>query len=123
MSDSVVEPATVDDIRKFAGEDEYPTMKAWAGKVDGETVALGGLARDAEGRWIAFFDITDEARPHKKLIVKTGKMIMEQARQMKLRFVYAMPDCNEPLAIKWLGRLGFKKDIRSGVLMRWENGG
>lgn len=123
MKDSSVEPATAEEISQFAGTEEYPSMKAWVGKVDGKSVALGGLARDADGRWIAFFDITDEARPHKKLIVRTGRMIMAQAREMKLRFVYAMPDCNEPLAIKWLERLGFKKDRRSGVLMRWENGG
>lgn len=102
---------------------EYPSMKAWAGKVDGKPVALGGLARDAEGRWIAFFDITDEARAYKRAIVRTGRLVMQEARKMNLRFVYAMPDCEEPLALKWLGRLGFEPDPRSGgVLMRWKNG-
>ncbi len=122
MKTSTVDPATLEDIQLFAKDAPYPSMKAWTGKVEGKPVALGGLARGRDGRWMIFFDITDEARPYKMMIVKTARMIMSEARKMNLKFVYAMPDCNEPLAMKWLGRLGFEPDTRSGIYMRWKNG-
>jgi hypothetical protein len=115
-----VEPATEDDIRLFA-RDNLPTLRAWAGKVDGETVALFGLARE-DGRWWVFFNITDEARPYKVTIAKAAKMLMAEARKMGLAYVYAVPDENEPMAVRWMLSLGFKPDQRSGSLMRWTNG-
>lgn len=121
MSTSV-EPATQEDIALFAYDRDTPTMKAWVGKEDGETIALFGLARESDGRWFAFFDITDRARSHKKQIVRTARMVMQEARNMGLRYVYAVPDDNEPLARKWMQRLGFEPDPRSGTLMRWKNG-
>lgn len=100
----------------------WPTMRAWVGKVEGEPIALFGLARGADARWYAFFDITDKARPHKKAIVRTGKMLMDEARKMGLRYVYAFPDPREPLAERWLQSLGFEFDPRSDARMRWTNG-
>lgn len=117
-----IEPATPEDIKLFARDEGHPTLRAWVGKEDGETIALGGLAREADGRWYAFFDITDKARPHKKQIVRTAKMVMDEARIMGLRYVYAQPDENEPMAIRWMKSLGFDHDPRSGTLMRWTNG-
>lgn len=101
----------------------WPTMRAWVANVEGEAVALFGLARGADARWYAFFDITDKARPHKKTIVRTGKMLMEETRKMGLRYVYAKPDPEEKLAARWLRSLGFEVDPRSGALMRWKNDG
>jgi hypothetical protein len=118
---AIIEPATPEDIGKFSMGQGWPTMRAWVGKVEGEPVGLFGLARGPDGRWYAFFDITDAARPHKKTIVRTGKMLMDEARKMGLRYVYAEPDQDEALAVRWLRSLGFEIDPRSGVLMRWEN--
>lgn len=115
-----VEPATVDDIRFFARDQQFPTMRAWAAREDGEPIALFGLSRGPDARWYAFLDITDAARPHKKTIVRTGKVLMDEARKMGLRYVYAQCDENEPLAARWLRSLGFEADPRSGVLMRWK---
>lgn len=123
MRTSSVEPATQEDIHAFAQDASAPTMKAWVGKVDGKPVALFGLARNMDGRWWAFFDITDEARPYKVTIVKTARTVMDEARKMGLRFVYAFPDPKEPMAVRWMERLGFERDPRSGLLMRWQNNG
>jgi hypothetical protein len=122
MSVNSIEKATKEDVEFFSNDAPKPTMKAFVAKKDGKPIALFGLARELDGRWYAFFDITDEARPYKVTIAKTARKIMDEARKMGLRFVYAVPDEEEPMARKWLERLGFKTDKRSGVLMRWENG-
>lgn len=116
-----IEPATEDDIGKFSMGQGWPTLRAWVGKVEDEPIALFGLARGADARWYAFFDITDAARPFKKAIVRTGKMLMDEARKMGLPYVYAQADENEPLSVRWLRSLGFEIDPRSGILMRWKN--
>jgi len=118
-----VEPATPDDISKFSMGQGWPTMRAWVSKEEDEPIALFGLARGADARWYAFFDITDKARAHKKTIVRTGKMLMDEARKMGLQYVYAQADENEPLAVRWMKSLGFKLDPRSQILMRWKNDG
>lgn len=113
-------PASPEDIAHFArGDGSWPTMRAWVAKEDGEPIALFGFSRNTDGRWAAFFDITDKARWHKKLIVKSGRMLMDEARKMGLRYVYARPDPEELLAERWLQSLGFE---RVGTLMRWTNG-
>lgn len=98
-------------------------MRAWVSKEEDEPIALFGLARGADARWYAFFDITDKARAHKKTIVRTGKMLMDEARKMGLQYVYAAPDPQEKLATRWLRSLGFEVDQRSCALMRWKNDG
>ena len=120
-ADPSIEPATVEDIGKFSMGQGWPTLRAWVGKEGDEPIALFGFARGSDARWYAFFDITDKARPYKKTIVRTGKMLMDEARKMGLRYVYAEPDQDEALAVRWLRSLGFEIDPRSGVLMRWEN--
>lgn len=115
-----IEPATPEDIALFARDGQYPTMRVWAGKEDGKTAALFGLARDPDGRWYAFFNITDTARPYKIAIGLMGRVVMREAKKMGLRYVYAVPDENEPTALEWLTALGFEH--RAPKLMRWTNG-
>lgn len=116
-------PATDDDLDFFSRGQEWPTVRAWVAKLDGVPVALFGLARAVDARWYAFFDITDAARPYKMTIVKTARMVMDEAQRMGLRYVYAVPDDREPLAMRWMQTLGFRPDPRSHILMRWENKG
>jgi hypothetical protein len=116
-----IERATPDDISKFSMGQGWPTMRVWVGKVEDEPIALFGLARGADARWYAFFDITDKARAYKKTIVRTGKMLMEEARKMGLFYVYAQVDENEPMAVRWMQSMGFELDPRSQTFMRWKN--
>jgi hypothetical protein len=121
-SEPIVRPATREDIDVFFGPRAKPTMKAWVGVLEGKPIGIGGLAL-VEGRWIAFCDLTPEARRYKRAIVKTAKMIMEEAGRCGIRFVYAEADRNEPMAIRWLVSLAFQLDRRSGNLCRWRSGG
>ena len=97
-----------------------PSSKAWVGEVDGKIVGVGGLYFH-KSRWFGFLDITDEARHHKLTLARTGRMVMDEARKMGIRFVYSEVDTDEPNAMRWHELLGFKLDQRSQHLMKWTN--
>lgn len=111
------------DILRFFGERNpehlamMPTMKAWLGEKDGEILGIGGLALKG-WRWIAFCDLTDEARRYKVSIVKLGKRIMQWADERNIVFVYLTVDPEEPGAQAWATSLGFAPDPRSTTLWR-----
>jgi hypothetical protein len=113
-----VRVATREDIDAFSDLKNKPTVKAWVGEVDGQIVAIGGLAL-INGRWHGFCDLREPARKHKFTIARTAKRIMDEAREMGVRFVYADMDTNEPTALRWLTSLGFEPDPRTLIYYRW----
>lgn len=115
----IVRPATREDIDAFSSMTEKPTVKAWCGELDGKIIALGGLAF-FRGRWFAFLDLTDEARPYKMTIMRMAIRVMAEAKTMGIRFVYADADTREPKSVEWLSRIGFHIDPRTNRLYRWQ---
>lgn len=111
-----VRPATAEDIRAFHPK-MGPTARAWAGVMDGEVVALGGVVRGGDGRWYAFFDLKDKARRAKKTIVKSTRDFFES---LNVKYVYAMIDEREKNARAWTERIGFRQDPHSKQFVRWE---
>ncbi len=118
MSKATVRRATREDIDTFSDLKNKPTIRAYVGEVDGEIVGIGGLAF-SHGRWFAFCDLTDKARKYKMTIARMGKRIVDDAREMGLRFVYAEADPKETTAVRWLKSLGFELDPRTTYLYRW----
>jgi hypothetical protein len=116
----IIRPATRADVEAFATVRNWPSMVAVAGEIDGRVVLLGGLGY-SRGRWFAFCDIADEARPHKIAIGRAAKRIFAKAKEQGIRFIYAEADPDEPGAVRWLTSLGFRPDPRSGYLYRWES--
>lgn len=103
-----------------------PTARAWVAEVNGEIVALGGLAL-VQGRWIGFFDISPEARNmiDRNICVQVAwlrafQFGLNQAREMGIKYVYACADLEEhPRAREFLLRFGFEPDPRSNQFYRW----
>jgi len=114
----VVRRATPTELAALVPGDDRPTVKAWVGAVDGRIVGFGGLAFK-QGRWIAFCELSEDARRHKRAIVRAGRNVIAEARRDGHRFVYAEADGNEPTARRWLESLGFQPDNRTG-LYRWQ---
>jgi hypothetical protein len=117
-SEGVVRRATPAELEVLAPADGRPTIKAWVGEVDSRIVGFGGLAFK-QGRWIAFCELSKEARRHKRAIVRAGRRVMGEARRAGHPFVYAQADRNEPTARRWLESLGFQPDKKTG-LYRWQ---
>lgn len=114
----VIRPATRDDIDRFRGEYELgPSVKALVGDLNGELIALGGLAY-CGGKVVAFLDLKPEARKFKKSMHQAALMVMEMAKAGGHRFVYANAEPGEPTAERWLTRLGFVPVDGSGKF-RW----
>jgi hypothetical protein len=126
MHNVTIREANREDINAFSGEMKAPTLRGWVGEIDGEMVALGGLAfRD--GRWIAFMDVTSEGRQLlqesmqvRKALIRTARMVMDEARKQGVRFVYAGAEMKYPLADKMLERIGFKPDSRAEQFYVWK---
>ena len=117
-SDVVLRRATTADIAARPSKSETPTMKAWVGEIDGRIVGFGGFAR-INSRWMAFCELSDEARKHKRAIVRAGRQVIDEARRGGHTFIYAKADEDEPMAKRWLASLGFQPDTKTG-LFRWQ---
>ena len=103
----IVRPATRADLDAFyAGRGARPTVTALVGELDGEVIAIGGIA-ETDGKSIAFFDMTDRARRYPIRIVKVARQILAQA-VAKGAIVHAQRDLNEPGAERFLEHLGFR---------------
>ena len=118
MPKMTVRPANRWDIEAFSDLANKPTVKALVGEIDGEIVAIGGLAF-VKGRWFGFCDLRQKARPHKITIARAARRILVDARGIGARFVYAEADPREPGAQRWLTSLGFTLDPRTQYLYRW----
>jgi hypothetical protein len=126
MIQVAVREATHEDIVTFARDMKAPTLRGWVGEIDGKAVALGGLA-NMGGRWIAFLDVTEEGRDllkaHmsvRKALIRTARMVMDEARKQGIRFCYSEAEMRFPLADKMLERIGFQPDPRAPDLYRWK---
>ena len=104
MAKVTVRPATRADIAAFSDLADKPTLRAWVGELDGRLIGMGGFAF-VQGRWVAFSDLTEEARAHKMTLMRAAIRAFAAARDSRIRFIYAAPDPAEPGAVKWLRRL------------------
>jgi hypothetical protein len=117
-SEVAVRRATPAELAALVPGDGRPTAKAWVGALDGRIVGFGGLAF-RQGRWIAFCELSEEARPYKRAIVRAGRAVIDEVRRAGHRFVYAQVDGSEPMARRWLESLGFQPDSKTR-LYRWQ---
>lgn len=116
----IIREATREDIEGFSPMQNKPSIIAVAGELNGAVVLLAGIAF-SNGRWFAFCDLRDEARPYKMTIAREAKRFYERVRKMGIRFIYAEADPDEPNAVRWITSLGFKLDPRTLYLYRWES--
>jgi hypothetical protein len=115
-----VRPATRADIESYAGRPSAQTIRAIVGELDGEIIAIGGLAI-VKGRYYAFLDLKEEARQYKMHIMRTAIRMLTEARRTGVRFIFAEADQSECKSVAWLRRLGFKPDPRSDHLLQWKS--
>ena len=116
----LIREATLDDVRAVSGFEHVPSVKAWAGEVDGRVVGVAGFAF-YKGRWIGFCDLLPEARKYKMTLARGAIRAMKSAKESGIRFVYAEASTDEPGAVRWMTSLGFEKDPRKPAIYRWKS--
>ena len=116
----IIRPATRADIEAFSDMPGKPTIKAIVGDLDGRIIGIGGVALIA-GRWIAFCDLTPDARKYKMTLARAAIRFIRDLKEQGVKFIYAEADTkNEPRAVEWIRSLGFELDPRSGINYRWK---
>lgn len=109
-------PATRDDFAELAirsaNTPDTPPVRvlAFAGKVDGRVIGIGGIAFFRNGQKVAFADITDEARKYPIAVHKAGLKTLALAKQYGVKKLVATGESHEA-SERWLLRLGFRKEI------------
>ncbi len=119
MMPPIIRQATREDIAAFAPDKLAPTIRALCMELDGEIIGIAGIAF-LSGRWRAFCDLKDAARPYKYRIARSAVKFFAELRADGIRYIFAERDENEPRSLQWLESLGFKPDVRSGHLHRWD---
>lgn len=111
-------PTTRADVEAYSPLETNPSIKARTFLIDDEIVGMGGVAR-IQGRWLAFFSLTDKLRPHKVTIARAAIRFFEQMRQEGVKFIYAEKDQTEPTSDRWIKSLGFEIDPKTNYFYRW----
>lgn len=106
--------ATAADIRAWYGKIPY-TMQCMLLEINGEPVAIGGLARQ-NGQMIAFMDMKPEAQKYPVLLMKSSKKVMNDIIEKSIANPVVKPDEQYPNARNFLKRLGFE-ELTGGILI------
>jgi hypothetical protein len=114
----IIRRATVADYREFYGKSPEITVRGIAGELDGRVLAFGGIARQRGIPYI-FFDMKEEARPHKKAIVKGAFALLQMIGELPPGLpVSAVANPNEKTAPRFLTRLGFVPIGDAGYILK-----
>lgn len=108
MDKPEITPATARDFVEYAGQLPPYRVIAWAARLNGKVIGLGGVLLMPDGAKYAFVDISDEARRFPKALHKTGLAFMREIRKSVSGPIVATTETNVPRANEWLIRLGFK---------------
>jgi hypothetical protein len=114
----IVRRTTREDIEDYSPLETNPSIRAMTFELDDYIIGMGGIAR-IQGRWLAFFSITDELRPYKITIARAAIRFFAHLRKEGVKFIYADRDPNEPTSERWLESLGFEIDPKSNYFYRW----
>lgn len=103
----VIRPATRADLETFYDGHIPMSMRAHVMLVDGKILGVGGLYDD-QGSTVAFSQMRDELRAHKRLIAK-GVRYLQQVLDSEPGVVLAVASLNEANSENLLEKIGFER--------------
>ena len=115
-----IRQATEKDVRNyFDGVAPIRSMRAFAARLDGRVIGIGGVYFDGKNM-VAFSDIKDEMKKYKKDIVRGARIIMDMIASRNIA-VFAI--CADDRAVQFVNHLGFDVvgETPDGRLMIWNN--
>jgi RimJ/RimL family protein N-acetyltransferase len=97
-------------------------VRAWTGLVDGEVIAVGGIAYMADGTHGVFMLADDRARSFPVTMHKTALTVLREARDLGIKRLVTIAEPGVEAAERWLERLGFEPIMvgKDRVWVRWE---
>jgi hypothetical protein len=104
-----VRPSTIQDLMAHCGDLPPYRLRAFTGLLDGQIIAIGGVAYLPNGAVLAFLDASEEVRSKGKLsLYKTAKRLVEECKARGVTMINAMQQVDIEAAERFLTRLGFK---------------
>lgn len=101
-----IRKATVQDARKFYGQDPIYSFRGFAAELDGDIAGVAGVYFE-DGKPVVFSEMKDAMRSHKKDIVRVCRLVIQMLDDLG-RAAYAFACPNEPTSGYLLAKLGFK---------------
>ncbi len=105
-SKATLRRATAADAEAYYGASPLFSFRGFVAEVDGELAGIFGVYYQ-DGLPVAFSEMRDAMRPHKKAIAKACRMLMQFLNQLGGP-VYAFASPTEPTSGYLLAKLGFK---------------
>lgn len=118
----IIRVATAEDIRRHyeenGGTNYGYTMRVVTAEHEGRIMGLAGTYRQADGMFVAFSEMVDEMRNHKKDIVRVTRMVMKMIQE-KGTPVLAL--CTDERALAFCKAQGFEEYVDSinGKVIKW----
>ncbi len=103
-----VRPAIASDFDQFMDKPLPYRVRAWAGVLGDEVIAVGGIGYMPDGTHSGFMMATDRAREFPLALHKAGLMVLREAKKLGIRKLVTVADSEVDAAERWLIRLGFE---------------
>ncbi len=103
-----ISATTLADCERFFGKAPDWRIRAMTAHVDGEPVAIGGLAYLPDNTVIAFLEGYDAVKRFPLSIHKAVRRGLEDARRRGVRRIVSIADESVEAAPRWLERFGFR---------------
>jgi hypothetical protein len=101
-----ISQATIEDCKRFYGDAPIISMRGYVAK-DGDRVLGIAGTYISDGSIVAFSEITDELKRHKRAIVRAMKLLVPMFDAIRAP-LYAVAKGEDPVSQYFLIRLGFK---------------
>lgn len=108
----VIRPTRPSDLKHVIGEPLPYRIKTLTAEIDGKILGIGGIAFPPGGMVEAFVQQAPEAKNYPFAFHRAGLMAMKMIRESGVREAVASCDKDNPVAVRWLKRLGFVEGPR-----------
>jgi hypothetical protein len=117
-------PTRPEDLSAVIGEPLPFRIRAITVLVGDTVLGIGGIGFPPNGPVIAFVQQAPEARKYKVSFHRAGLMALRMIRESGVAEVVATADTDDPAALAWLKRLGFRpvRVVGTRVLFSWRRG-
>lgn len=103
-----IRPSIASDFDKFTDRPIPYRVRSWTGVLDGEVIAVGGIANLPTGGHAVFLMADDKARGFPIALHKAGLMVLKEVKRLGIRRLVTNKDSHIEAAERWLVRLGFR---------------